>query len=207
MPTVAFIGAQQVLGLIALCDSTYVIQGWHGALLTMAFVLAAICFNTFLIGKLPLLEGIAVFLHLSGFLVFTVILWVKGPKADAHTTFTPFEDSNNWGSIGLATLIGIVGPATTYLGADSAVHLAEELQDASYTLPRAVVSAAFINYVLGFVTMITFVSNVGEIDTDLASTTGQPWIAVIVGITGSSAAAIVLAILMIFMVGLVPRTR
>ncbi|KAK5135455.1 hypothetical protein LTR08_005243 [Meristemomyces frigidus] len=199
MPTVAYIGAQQVLGLIALCDPTYIIRGWHGALLTMAFVLAAICFNTFLIDHLPILEGVAVFLHFAGFLIFNVLLWVKGPRADAHATFTTFEDSHNWGSIGLATLIAIVGPATTYLSGDSAVPLAEELKDASYVLPPAIVSAAIVNYVLGFVTMITFVSNLGDIDTDLASTTGQPWIAVTVRITGSKAAAIVLAILMIFM--------
>ncbi|KAK5125390.1 hypothetical protein LTR85_000499 [Meristemomyces frigidus] len=199
MPTVAYIGAQQVTGLIAVCDPTYVIQGWHGALLTMAFVLAAIFFNTFLIGKLPLLEAVAVFLHLAGFLIFIVIIWVKGPKADAKATFTEFEDGNGWGSVGLATLIAIVGPATTYLGGDSAVHLSEELKDASYVLPRAMVSAAAINYGLGFVTMITFVSNLGNIDVDLASATGQPYIAVIQAITGSKAAAIVLTVIMIIM--------
>lgn len=200
MPTVSYIGAQQVMGLIAVCDPTYVIQGWHGALLTMAFVLAAICFNTFLIGKLPILEAIAVFLHIGGFLAFIGVLWAKGPRADAEATFTTFEDGNDWGSVGAATLIGMVGAATTYLGGDSAVHLSEELKDASYVLPRAMVSAALINYALGFITMITFVSNLGNIDDDLASSTGQPYIAVILTITGSKAAAVVLTVVMIIMV-------
>ena len=94
---------------------------------------------------MPILEGLAVVLHVFGFFAFLVIFWVMGPRAPAEKVFTTFADDNNWGSLGLATLIGIVGPSTTYLGSDSAVHLSEELKDASYVLPRAMVSAAIIN--------------------------------------------------------------
>lgn len=129
--------------LIKLPD--YVIQGWHGALLTMAYVLSAILFNTSAIGKMPILEGLAVVLHIFGFFAFLIIFWVMGPRAPAEETFTKFADDNGWGSLGLATLIGMVGPTTTYLGSDSAVHLSEELKDAGYVLPRAMFSAAIIN--------------------------------------------------------------
>jgi choline transport protein len=123
----------------------YVIKGWHGALLTMAYVSSAIVFNISAIGKMPILEGIAVVLHIFGFFAFVIIFWVMGPRAPAGETFTTFADGNGWGSLGLATMIGMVGPATTYLGSDSAVHLAEELKDASYVLPRAMFTAAVIN--------------------------------------------------------------
>ncbi|KAK4635121.1 hypothetical protein CLAFUR4_02155 [Fulvia fulva] len=199
MPTVAYIGSGQVLALISLCDSSYVIQGWHAALMTMAFVTAAISFNTFLIGKLPVLEGLAIMLHVFGFFAFIVIFWVMGPRAAAGPTSTHFDDSNGWGSLGLATLIGMVGPTTTYLGADSAVHLAEELKDASYVLPRAMFSAAVINYITGFTMMITFMFNLGDLPAALESATGQPWVAVLYAITGSKAAAIVLTLVMICM--------
>lgn len=172
----------------------------HQALMTMAFVTLAISFNTFAIGKLPVLEGLAVVLHIFGFFAFLIILWVMGPKAPAEVTFTQFADSNNWGSLGLATLIGIVGPSTTYLGADSAVHLAEELKDASYILPRAMFSAAIINYVTGFVMTVTFMFNLGDVDAALESSTGQPWVYVMYTITGSKAATIVLVLVMTVMV-------
>ena len=200
MPTVSYIAAQQALALISICHRDYVIQGWHAALLTMAFSFAAIFFNTSAIGKLPILEGLAVVLHVFGFLAFIVILWVMGPRADANATFTHFQDENDWGSIGLATLIGVVGPATTYLGGDSAVHLSEELKDASYVLPRAMVSAALINYGLGFITTVTFMFNLGNINADLKDPSNQPWTAVIYRITGSKAATIVLIIIMMMMV-------
>lgn len=172
----------------------------HQALMTMAFVTLAISFNTFAIGKLPVLEGLAVVLHIFGFFAFLIILWVMGPKAPAEVTFTQFADSNNWGSLGLATLIGIVGPSTTYLGADSAVHLAEELKDASYILPRAMFSAAIINYVTGFAMTVTFMFNLGDVDAALESSTGQPWVYVMYTVTGSKAATIVLVLVMTVMV-------
>lgn len=114
MPGVAFIGTQQVLAFIAVCQPDYVIQGWHGALLTIAFLLSAIFFNTSAIGKLPMLEGLAAVLHIFGCFAFLVILWVMGPRADAKATFIQFTDGNNWENVGLATLVGMVGPTTTY---------------------------------------------------------------------------------------------
>ncbi len=40
----------------------------------MAIVVAAIFFNTATIGKLPILEGLAVVLHVFGFFAFIVII-------------------------------------------------------------------------------------------------------------------------------------
>ena len=79
------------------------------------------------------------------------------------------------------------------------MHLSEELKDASYVLPRAMASAGVINYILGFVTTVTFVFNMGDVDLDLSAPSGQPWVAVILRITGSKAATIVLIIVMIIM--------
>ncbi|TKA48065.1 hypothetical protein B0A54_01557 [Friedmanniomyces endolithicus] len=171
--------------------------GWHGALLTGAYVLSAILFNTSAIGKLPILEGLAVVLHIFGFFAFVVIFWVMGPRASAEETFTTFADDNGWGSVGLATLIGMVGPTTTYLGGDSAVHLAEELKDASYILPRAMFVAAIINYVLGFIMTVSFMFAIGDVNADLMDPSGQPWVAVVYRITGSRAATIVLILIML----------
>ncbi|KAK4981162.1 hypothetical protein LTR28_003411 [Elasticomyces elasticus] len=175
------------------------IVGWHGALLTIVFVVFAIGFNTYALGKLPLVGGLTVVLHVFGFFVSLVILWVMGPCGRASDVFTGFQDQNGWGSTGLATLIGMIGPTTTLLGADSAVHLSEELKDDSYILPRAMFSAAVINYVLGFVITVTFMFTLGDLNIDLASVTGQPWVAVVQNSTKSFAATVVLLVVMIIM--------
>lgn len=165
----------------------------------MAYVLSAISFNTFAIGKLPILEGLAVVVHIFGFFAFIVIMWVFGPRDNAEIIFTRFTDGSGWGNLGLATLIGMVGPTTTYLGADSAVHLAEELKDASYILPRAIFTASCINYCLGLITIITFMFNIGDLSDLDALGTGQPWAEMIYKITGSRAATIVLVLVMMLM--------
>ena len=108
----------------------------------------AILWNTILVRKLPLLEGIIIFLHVFGFFAFLVVLWVMSPRSDPKIVFTEFQDNGNWGSIGLSCLVGMTGPVISLIGADSACHLSEELKDASYVLPRSMVATAIVNYIM-----------------------------------------------------------
>ncbi|KAK5689387.1 hypothetical protein LTR17_026291, partial [Elasticomyces elasticus] len=200
MPLISYTAAQQIIALIATCQADFVWQGWQGALLTIAFVVFAILFNVFAINKMPLIEDLVVIIHLFGFFAFVVIFWVLGPREPASRVFTEFQDQNGWGSYGLATLVAVVGPSAALIGADAAVHLAEELKDASYILPRAMVSSALINYATAFTMIISFVSAIDPalLDDVLATSTGQPWVAVIRHVTGSQAATIALAVVMCF---------
>ncbi|KAK5706031.1 hypothetical protein LTR97_001017 [Elasticomyces elasticus] len=200
MPLISYTAAQQVIALIATCQPDFVWKGWQGALLTIAFVVFAILFNMFAINKMPLIEGLVVTIHIFGFFAFVVIFWVLGPREPASRVFTEFQDQNGWGSYGLATLVAVVGPSSALIGADAAVHLAEELKDASYILPRAMVSSALINYATAFTMIISFVSAIdpASLEDVLATSTGQPWVAVIRHVTGSQAATIALAVVMCF---------
>ena len=202
MVVTAYSVTQQIEALIVLANPSYVIQGWHGALFTIAITLFCIFFNTFLIRKLPLMEGIALALHALGFFTFIIVLWVMGPRGSAKQVFTDFEDNNGWGSVGLATLVGLLSPITTLIGADSVCHLSEELRDASYTLPWCMITTASINYVLGFIMTITFMFTVGDVESALKTATGQPYVQVILNATQSRGATIVLtaamALLLLF---------
>ncbi|KAK5676171.1 hypothetical protein LTR17_027749, partial [Elasticomyces elasticus] len=173
MPLISYTAAQQIIALIATCQADFVWQGWQGALLTIAFVVFAILFNMFAINKMPLIEGLVVIIHLFGFFAFVVIFWVLGPREPASRVFTEFRDQNGWGSYGLATLVAVVGPSAALIGADAAVHLAEELKDASYILPRAMVSSALMNYATAFTMIVSFVSAIDPalLDDVLATST------------------------------------
>ncbi|KAI5777063.1 amino acid/polyamine transporter I [Geopyxis carbonaria] len=203
MATTAYAVAQQFEGLIALCDPSYVIKGWHGSLMSIAITIFAIFWNTVLIRKLPLLEGIVLTLHVFGFFAFVVVLWVMGPRGDPVEVFTNFQDNSGWGNVGLACLVGILGPTVTLIGSDSSCHLAEELHNASWVLPRSMVATAFVNYALGFVMTVTVMFVLGpDLESILTTTTGQPYIQVILNATGSRTATAVmvgaLAILLLF---------
>ena len=74
-----------------------------------------------------------------------------GPRSDSAvlTTFS----SNGWSSAGVASLVGISAAIGDVIGADSSVHLAEELKDAAWILPRSMMATALMNYILGFITI------------------------------------------------------
>lgn len=70
------------------------------------------------------------------------------------------------------------------LGPDSATHMSEELRDASYSLPRAMIWTAILNGAMGFVMIVTFCMLIGDLEEVLSSPTGYPFIQVKVSIEG-----------------------
>lgn len=65
---------------------------------------------------------------------------------------------------------------------------AEEIKDASETLPRAMMSSVAVNGVLGFIMLVTLCFTLGEVDAVLESPTGFPFIQIFYNTTGSLAA-------------------
>ncbi|KAK5685706.1 hypothetical protein LTR17_027003 [Elasticomyces elasticus] len=198
VPANAYIFAQQIVALISVCRPSYASEGWQVALVTIASAVGAITLSVFVMQRLTFAEGLAVVTHCFGFVAFLAILWVMGPKTSAKEVSTHFEDDNGWGSTGVANLVDIIAPVASVIGGDSAVHLAEELQDASYVLPRAMVTGCATNYILGLVGLISFLSNLGPIDDSLYVYGGQPWVAVIYRITGSKAATSIMILVIAF---------
>ncbi|KAL8767137.1 MAG: hypothetical protein Q9194_006077 [Teloschistes cf. exilis] len=152
-----FASAQQITALINLGDESYEPSQWQTALLSWAILLLAIFANTALFRKLPIIEGFVTFIHIFGFLAFVIVLWVMAPRATASSVFTEFE-SNGWSTTGLACLVGLNGPLPYLLGADSSVHLAEELKDSAWGLPRSMLLTAVTNYITSFIVVGTFSS-------------------------------------------------
>ncbi|KAF2395912.1 amino acid transporter [Trichodelitschia bisporula] len=198
VPGAANVGATTLQGLGVVANSAYVPKAYQTVLLTILICTLAPVFNTLLARKLPVIEGCVFALYIVAFFVFLIVLVAMGEHTPAKTVFTDFQDNAGWGSIGTACFVGITGPVITLIGSDSAVHLAEELRDASRNLPRAMLGYTAVNYVLGFSMLLAFLFVIGDVDAVLASPTGQPWIQVIWDATGSRAATIVMTALIFF---------
>ncbi|KAF7717715.1 Amino acid permease [Penicillium ucsense] len=182
--------ANMMVGVIAInYPETYVYQPWHVTLLVIAVAVVALLFNTFLAQKLPLIEGIILIVHCFGFFGILIPLWVLSPKVPAADVFGSIEDRGGWGSNGLACLVGLTGPIYALIGPDSAVHMAEEIRDASRVLPRGMVWTLILNGSTGLVMIITMAFCVGDIDTVLSTQTGFAFIQVFLNATGSVSAA------------------
>lgn len=99
-----------------------------------------------------------------------------GPKGDAYATFTTFNYYGGWNNNGLAALSGLVAVVLPLLGADAAVHISEELRDASKTLPQAILWTTFINGSTGWIMLTTFCMTMGTLDDALSTPTKQPYL-------------------------------
>jgi len=175
--------------IIILNHPTYVPKHWHGTLLIWAVLSICLVFNTFFSRKLPLVEGIIVVLHVVGFFAVIVPLWVMGDRTTSDHVFTQFQDNMNWGSVPLAVIIGLTGAASTFIGCESGVHMAEEVQNAAYVVPRAMLWSWLGNGFMGWIMAITFCFCVKDTTSILTTPTKVPAIQVFLNTTGSTAGA------------------
>lgn len=187
-----------IQGLLVLNDASYVFERWHGTLLVIAIDAFCIIFNTFLAKRLPIVENIVLCIHLIGFVAVFITLWVKGkPYTPTSQVFSGLLNFGGWNSTGLSFMVGLLSPVYTLLGADSAVHMSEEIKDASRVLPKAIMLAATVNGTLGWIMTITLCFVLGNLEADLYSATGYPFIQVFFDVTQSHVGASVLTAILI----------
>ena len=165
-------------GLIILNHPDYLPQRWHGTLIAIALVFFSLFINTTLARQLPSIEGIILVLHIFGFIAILIPLWLLAPLGNAHDVFTTFNDGGNWHSTGLAVLVGVLSPQLALIGPDAAVHMSEEVRNASKTIPRIMFATLFTNGALGFVMLVTLCFSVGSLEDVLETPTGYPFIQV-----------------------------
>ncbi|CAK1363246.1 unnamed protein product [Cercospora beticola] len=187
-----FTVATQVQGLIALNDENYMPKPWHGVLLTIAAASVAVLFNSLFARKLPLLEGLVLILLVFGFFAVLIPLWVFAPRQPSSAVWTDWHQTSDWPSMGLAALVGFTGPIYALIGPDSAVHMAEEVRDASRTIPLAMVSTLVLNGITGLIMAITFAYCIGPIEAALQPQYNFAFIGTFYNATQSQAGATVM---------------
>ena len=167
-------------------------------IIAVAFCVSMI--NIFGAKQLPLFEGIILFVHVVGFFAILIPLWVVAPKAPASEVFGSFSNFGGWPSVGAACVIGQLTATGSLGGADSAAHLAEEVKNASYVVPRVMMTTILLNGALGFVMIITFVFCITDIETMIVESTSPfPYVGVFYAATGSTAGTIVMTALLVAM--------
>ena len=184
----SYLSGTEIQGLAILNYPDYEPKRWHGTLIVIAILILCVLFNTFLAQRLHLVEGSILVLHVCGFFGIMIPLWVLSPTSTSHEVWTTFSNPG-WPNQGLSCLIGIVASVAPLLGADAAAHMAEELQEAAYTLPRILTVATAINGALMFIMAITFCYTAGpDLGPILGTKTGYPFIELFYVTTGSLAA-------------------
>ena len=149
MASSVFVVTTLVEAAIEVSNADFSFTNWQYTLIMIAFILVTILFNTWGAGILPLLETISLFLHIGGWLITLVSLWVLCPRNSASDVFTQVVNSGGWSNTGTACLISQVtviycnlgmcwmarNPSLSrnirltlsLLGSDSIVHICEHI--------------------------------------------------------------------------------
>ncbi|KXT14184.1 hypothetical protein AC579_2450 [Pseudocercospora musae] len=162
-----YVVTTQVEAMIQVTNSEYAFARWQATLIMLAFTVLTIFFNTWGAPVLPALEVACLVGHLAAFLVVLIPLWVLCSKNSADDVFLHFEDNSGWGNIGTAYLISQVYVMYCNLGSDSVVHISEEVEDASFIVPRATWWSYLGNVAMGILTLITMLFCIGPLDSVL----------------------------------------
>ncbi|MCJ1358756.1 MAG: hypothetical protein MMC33_008756 [Icmadophila ericetorum] len=190
-----FLCGSLIQGLIVLNNPKYVPKPWQLVLIFWAAIIFAIFINTVVSHILPKIEGFILIMHCLGFFAILIPLLYYAPHNDASEIFTSFSNGGNWQTQGLSFMVGLVGPVFAMLGADSAVHMSEEIKNPAKNVPRAMVFSLLLNGSLGFGMLLAVLFSLGDLDTVLATPTGYPFMAIFEESVGSIPGSLTMAAL------------
>ena len=162
-------------GLVILNYPTYAAQRWQGTLLLYAVTLLSLFFNTYLGAHLPKVEGAVLILHVTGFFGILITLVYLAPHGSVHDVFVLYLNDGGY-SKGVSFFVGLITTVFAFIGADGAIHMCEEIRNASTIVPQALLISVVINGALGFAMLITILFCIGDVSAALASPTGYPFI-------------------------------
>lgn len=192
-----------IQGLIALCNPGYEPQNWRNTLLAYAVLTFAVVINVMATTSLAKFEGLILILHITGFVAICVPLIYLAPHNSASDVFTTFETLNGYPTQSYSFFIGLAGASYPFVGADCAVHMAEEIRNAATVVPRAIMMSIVINGSLGFAMIIALMFCVGPLadvpSVVLGTNFEFPFIQVFYDATRSTAGTAVMASLILTM--------
>ncbi|KAG4030484.1 hypothetical protein MFRU_012g02170 [Monilinia fructicola] len=183
--------------VINIQNKDYSFTKWQLTLLGIAYLLFTIGVNTWGARHLPIIETTSLFGHLAGFIVTIVPLWAMAPKNSAYSVFLDVVHNGGWSNTGASCLIAQIGVLYCSLGSDCAVHISEEVEDASINVPRAMWWSYIFNVLLGFITLVTMFFCIGPLDAAIASP--APYL-VLFRNTGSVALSTVLTAILLILI-------
>ena len=174
--SVGFLNGTMTQGLIILADPSYEPQPWQSVVLYWAIIAFGVIVNTVVSRWLPMIEAMILILHIVGFFAIIISLLSLGPHAPPSQVFQLFINSGNWPTMGLSWFVGLLGNVYAFFGADGAIHMAEEIQDASRVVPKAIMASIILNGLMGLGMCLTLLFVIGDVDAALHTKTGFPFI-------------------------------
>ncbi|KAF2963010.1 hypothetical protein GQX73_g10559 [Xylaria multiplex] len=195
----AYLTGTLIQGLILLTHPDYIntIQNWHGTLLFWGIILFAFAINSPVGRVLARFEGIVLVIHILGFFATILPLVLLGQPTSSTAVWDTWLNLGGWPTQGLSFSIGVLGNAFSFLGADAAIHMSEEIRNAALVLPRSLLTGVMLNGTLGFAMIVAFLYYIGDVEQALEENPLYPFMAVLQRGTNSTAGAATISALII----------
>ncbi|KAI0179386.1 amino acid transporter [Hypoxylon sp. FL1284] len=194
-----YLAAGLIQGVAVMGNPSYEPLAWQKTLLLWASIAFAVFFNTIISNALPKIEGLVLILHVLGFFAILVPLVYLSPHADPKDVFTVFRNEGGWQTQGLSFMLGMISSVFNFLGADGAVHMSEEIQNAAVIVPRAMIFTILLNGTLGFGILIAVLFCIGDVNSILETPTGYPFMAIFENGVGSEKGAQTMASILVIL--------
>ncbi|KAK3368266.1 amino acid/polyamine transporter I [Podospora didyma] len=200
----AFLIGSLLQSTIVMANPDYSPLPWQTMLFLWAILAFAVFINTVASKTLAHFEGMILILHVLGFFGILIPLVYLAPHGDG-SIFTTFVNLGNWETQGLSFMIGLPAAVFSLIGADSAVHMAEEIRNASTVVPQAIIFSIVLNGILGFAMMVAYLICFGNLDENLEpilgslETLGFPFLYVFQTGTGSTSGAVVMSLIIVIL--------
>ncbi|KAF2815717.1 uncharacterized protein BDZ99DRAFT_505438 [Mytilinidion resinicola] len=180
--------ATLIQGLLVLNHpDSYTSHGWHGTLLIWSAVIFAFIVNSILGRWLPKIEGFILYVHVFGFFAILIPLLQLAKRVTAEEVFTKWNNEGGWPSMGLSFLVGMITNIGPFIGADGAVHMAEETHNAAFIVPWNIIITVVLNGCLGFGMLLTTLFCMGDLKSAMDTPTHYPFIQIFFDSTRSYA--------------------
>ena len=192
-----FIIPSQIQAIIEINQPDYEFTNWQFTLLMLAFAVITIFFNTWGAKTLPAVETASLVGHTLGFIITVIPLWVLCPRNSAKEVFLDVVNNGGWSNTGTACLVGQVSVLYCNFGSDSVVHIAEETDNASLVIPRAMWWSYWANIFVGVIMLATMLFCMGPLDAAVNS--DVPYL-LLFNNTGSPALSIFLNVVLLILI-------
>ena len=194
-----YYGGSLIQGMVILGQPDYVPQPWHLVLMSFAVTSFAALINSRGGLLLPRFEAVMFVLHYAGFFAVIIPMVSLSSHQTATEVFTTFMNNGGLPTQGLSFMVGTLGTLLSFCGADGAIHMSEEIANASVVVPRALMASYVISGVTAFASLIAVLFCTNDIDAALASPTGYPFMEILLNATGSTAGTLILLALITVM--------
>ncbi|KAF9458116.1 amino acid permease-domain-containing protein [Collybia nuda] len=174
--SVTFGTAQLVVAGVGIFHPDWAATPWQTYLIFVAVTAVTFVFVIFFNDFLPIIDMAAAFWTLLGIIIILIGFSAKAAAGRRSAAFAlgHFDPSSSGWKPGWTYFIGLLPPAYTYAAIGMIANMAEEVQDPSSQVPRAMVWSVPIGAVCGLVFLLPITFTLPDIPTLLAVPTGQP---------------------------------